>query len=138
MRFYVDTNIWRDFLEARADNLKPLGEFAFQFLKYAMTCKHTVLYSELVLEELKIEYKVQEIEKYCFESLKDMKLLEKVLISDRQVEEARKISRERNVPRGDALHAVLARDNNAVVVTRDNHFELLKGIVKSSKPEEII
>jgi hypothetical protein len=138
MRYYVDACIWRDFLEAREDNLKPLGEFAFQFLKYAMTCKHTVLYSELVLEELKIEYKVQEIEKYCFESLKDMRLLEKVLINDRQVEEARGISHALNVPRGDALHAVLARDNNAVVVTRDNHFELLQSIVKSSKPEEII
>ncbi|MFH0862371.1 MAG: hypothetical protein V1875_05000 [Candidatus Altiarchaeota archaeon] len=66
MRYYVDACIWRDFLEAREDNLKPLGEFAFQFLKYAMTCKHTVLYSELVLEELKIEYKVQEIEGILF------------------------------------------------------------------------
>jgi len=138
MRYYVDTCIWRDFLEAREDNLKPLGEFAFQFLKYAMTGRHTVLYSDLVLEELKIQYTVPEIEKYCFESLNDLKLLEIVSISGLQVEEAKRVSRERNVPRGDALHALLARDNSAVVVTRDNHFELLRDIANSRKPEEII
>lgn len=138
MRYYLDTNIWRDFLEAREDNLKPLGEFAFQFLRYAMTGKHTILCSDMVLEELKLAYSLKEIEKYCFESLKDLKLLETVSISGRQVEEAKRISRERSVPRGDALHALLARDNNAVIVTRDKHFELLKDIVKSNKPEEII
>jgi predicted nucleic acid-binding protein len=90
------------------------------------------------LEELTIQYTAPEVEKYCFESLKDLKLLEKVSISGQQVEEARKISRERGIPKGDALHAILGRDNNAVVVTRDNHFELLKDIVKSNKPEEII
>ena len=133
----MDTNIWRDFLEARVDNLRPLGEFAFQFLKRAIACKHTILYSDLVLEELKSDYTAQEIELYCFESLDEVKLLEKAPITSQQVEEAGRIARERHIPRGDALHCILSRDNNAVVVTRDNHFESLTDIVKSKRPEEV-
>jgi predicted nucleic acid-binding protein len=70
--------------------------------------------------------------------LKDVKLQERVDIGGRQVDEARRISRDRSVSRGDALHAVLARDNNAIIITRDKHFEVLYDIVKSLKPEEAI
>ena len=37
----------------------------------------------------------------------------------------------------DILHAVLARDNKAVLVTRDFHFETLQDIVEIKAPEEI-
>jgi len=42
------------------------------------------------------------------------------------------------VPFFDALHAVLARDNKAIMVTRDKHFDELLDITKYKKPEEII
>jgi len=136
-RYYVDTSIWRDHLESREDNLRPLGEFAFQFLKRIMERRNTVLYSELVVEELKLKYTKEEIEEYCFEFLRDMKLIQKVEISSKQVDEAKKIAQEREVPKGDVMHAILARDNNAVLISRDHHFDLLQDIVKSYKPEEI-
>ena len=43
-----------------------------------------------------------------------------------------------NIPFGDALHAVLARDNNAILVARDHHFEEIQHIIKAKKPEELI
>ncbi len=38
----------------------------------------------------------------------------------------------------DALHAVLSRDNGAVLITRDAHFELLSFMVEVKKPENLI
>ena len=52
-------------------------------------------------------------------------------------EEAKKIATERNIPVGDALHAIIARDNNLVLVTRDKHFENIEDISKHFKPEEL-
>ena len=52
--------------------------------------------------------------------------------------EAKKIAKERNLPSGDALHSIIARDNDLILVTRDNHFKELTDISKYYKPEEII
>ena len=32
-KFYLDTAIWRDYFEDRGDGTRPIGEFAFQFLR---------------------------------------------------------------------------------------------------------
>jgi len=42
------------------------------------------------------------------------------------------------VPAGDALHAIVARDNDLILVTRDRHFRKLEDISKHYKPEELI
>jgi predicted nucleic acid-binding protein len=136
-KYYIDTNIWRDFVESRVDYLRPLGEFAFQFLKRVIKNKDLVIYSEFILDELNQKYTLQEIEKYCFKLLRDAKLIEEVPFTDRQLNEALKVASERRVSKGDAIHAILARDNDAVVITRDQHFTLLQDIVKSLKPEEV-
>ena len=64
--------------------------------------------------------------------------MEKVDVSDKQREEAKKIAEEREVPKGDVIHAILARDNNAILISRDKHFQLLKDICEVMKPEDII
>ena len=71
--------------------------------------------------------------------LKDSgELLEKVEIKEHQVKEAAKLSKKHNIPFGDALHGILARDNNAIMATRDHHFEQLSDIVSVKKPEDLI
>ena len=65
-----------------------------------------------------------------------MKTLTSELIKQR--EEAKKIAKERDVPAGDALHAIVARDNDLILVTRDRHFRKLEDISKHYKPEELI
>ena len=42
------------------------------------------------------------------------------------------------IPKRDALHALIAKDNNAILVTYDKHFQKLSEIIKPKKPDEII
>jgi hypothetical protein len=65
-------------------------------------------------------------------------ILEKIISSEKQRHEARKISAERNVPKGDALHAIMAGDYSAILVSRDKHFRQLKDISDYHRPEELI
>jgi len=60
-RFYVDTAIRRDYFEDRKDSIRPLGEFAFQFLKCCGAEGCLVLYSEFVVYELRKDYSEEEI-----------------------------------------------------------------------------
>ena len=55
-----------------------------------------------------------------------------------QLEEARKLARQRNVPNKDVLHAILARDNDLQLVSRDHHFEKLKDVADVKLPEDFI
>ena len=135
-KFYVDTNIWLDFALDRKDNIRPLGEFAFQFFKKCMRNNWLILYSEVTIVELGKNIKPAEIYEKCFRMVAEEKLLLKVSLSKMQSAEAEEISKKHNVPFADALHAIIARDNEAVIVSRDLHFEKLSNIVKSFLPEE--
>ncbi len=66
------------------------------------------------------------------------KIIEKVFVTKEQRDEAKKIAEQRNLPPGDVLHAILARDNNFIMITRDKHFRELGDITKHYKPEDII
>jgi len=133
--FYLDTAIWRDYFEDRKDNLRPLGEFAFRFLKNCERNGCIVLYSEAVVQELETYFskgKVTEV----FSSFTEF--LREVPISDAQISKARKIvTRIEGTHLKDALHAILARDNGAVMVARDRHFDVLVDFVEVAKPEDI-
>lgn len=59
-------------------------------------------------------------------------------ISESQAKEAAILCKQRKVAFGDALHAILARDNNAIMVTRDKHFLGLADIAEVKKPEDLI
>ncbi len=134
-RFYLDTSIWRDYFEDRSDGLKPLGEFAFQFLKNCEKYGYRVLYSDLVVQELRSDYSKEKLAAVFFPF---KHFLEEVQISSEQVSEARRISSTvEGTHVKDVLHAILARDNEAVMITRDKHFDVLVQIVEVEKPEDI-
>ncbi len=134
-KFYLDTAIWRDYFEDRRDSIRPLGDFAFQFLKNCQKNNCKVLFSDLVVEELKSDYSDERIAG-LFSPFED--ILVKVFLSDEQISQARKISSSvKETHFKDVLHAVLARDNKAVMVTRDRHFDALADIVKIAMPEDI-
>src|SRR3989344_2372062 len=129
-KFYLDTAIWRDYFEDRKDGIRPLGEFAFQFLKNCEKKGCKVLYSELVVYELKRDYSDEKI-KMVFSSFQN--LLVKVNISHEQHLEAKELTKQKkDSHQSDILHAVLARDNKAVLVARDVHFECLRDLVEIS------
>ena len=135
--FYLDTAIWRDYFEDRKDNLRPLGEFAFQFLKACEKQGCEVLVSDIVILELEARLPKERV-KEIFSSFTS--IIRNVVASEVQVSEARKEWQKRNraLPFKDVLHAVIARDHCAVLVARDNHFfEFLSSIVEVKKPEDI-
>lgn len=136
-KYYLDPSIWRDYYENRSDRFRQLGEWALKLIKDIVENKELVIYSDIVIDELKIKYDNAGISD-IFEIVKKQNLLVKASISELQIKEAAKLCKERKVAFGDALHAVLARDNNAVMITRDKHFLELADVAVIRKPEELI
>ena len=136
-KFYLDTSIWIDYYENRSDRFRQIGEWALQFLKIVIKNNWIVIYSELITYELLKIFSQEEIIK-IFSILADRGLLKEVNINYIQRKEAAILSKEINVPFGDALHAVLARDNKAILITRDKHFLELLDIAYVKKPEDLI
>jgi len=97
-----------------------------------------IIVSNTVIEELEIVLLLQEINKFFYPF---KRIIARVNAKPEQISEARKewIKREKELSFNDALHAIIARDNRAMLVTRDRHFfEFLGDIVEIRKPEEII
>lgn len=131
--FYLDTSIWLDFYEKRGRN----GELALKLILKIINEDLKVGYSDLHIKEFKnLGYFQNEINSIF--SIVKPNNIKHVHIYREQKEEAKKIARQRNVPRKDALHAVLSRDNNLQLISRDEHFEKLKDISIAKKPEDFI
>lgn len=135
---YLDTNIYIDYLDGRVDNLRPLGEFAFQLLKRTFECEFSIVISSLILEELS--------NKGCDESLKaiinDLRNKNKLIWIEGDFldfHKAKQISRERNTPNNDTIHMILAKKAGAdYLITRNmKDFEKLQDIVNLAYPENL-
>ncbi|HIH16374.1 MAG TPA: PIN domain-containing protein [Candidatus Diapherotrites archaeon] len=135
-RFYLDTSIWWDYLGDRRDNIRPLGELAFSFIQACLARGHKILYSDLTVDELRQGYSMERIQQ-AFSAFEEA--LIRVEISDEQRAEARELAQTRTESHeSDLTHAIVARDNGAVLVARDHGFECLRDVVEVRKPEEII
>lgn len=116
MRYYVDTCVWRDHFEQRkGPNGRPLGKYATDFFARVVKEKNTIILSDHLFYELK---HTQEID-FLLHILDAASCLEKVTASEKQKAEAENISEQRKVGLGDCLHAVLARDAKAVLITQN-------------------
>ena len=136
MKYYLDTAIWMDLYEDRKGYKKePLGHFALKLFSLIRTNKHKMVISDLLIHELELNYSLDKI-RGMVKPFED--LIEKLVVTTEQRDEAEKIARERNVPRADATHAILARDNKLILITRDKHFKQLEDVSKHYKPEDII
>ncbi|MBU2638148.1 MAG: PIN domain-containing protein [Nanoarchaeota archaeon] len=136
-KYFVDTLIYRDYYENRSDNLRPLGEWALEFFRSVAKQKGVILYCDLVIEEMAIEYN-SDIIVLILETIASIAPLIKIEATAQEESEAKKLKKERKLPFADALYAVIARDNDAILVSRDNHFSLLLDIAVIRKPEELI
>lgn len=136
MNYYVDSCIWRDYLENRSDGLKPLGEFAYLFFKKCSKENHKIYFSKLVFNELSKYINEIEINK-LIDNFSNIIIF--VNYSNEQILKAKNLIKEyNNLHFADALHIVIAKENNCVVITRDNHFFNLGKLIKVFEPEEII
>lgn len=136
-RYYLDTCIWLDYFRNRRDRLKPLGEWAFMCIKMIKEEGGLILYSKVTVVELISNISLNHVEE-VFRIANEEGFLTEVAIICKQKKEAGVLEKSRGIPFGDALHAVLARDNNAIMITRDIHFEKLMDICKVMSPEELI
>ncbi|MCX6799466.1 MAG: PIN domain-containing protein [Candidatus Diapherotrites archaeon] len=136
MRCYVDTSVWRDYFEERGDRIKPLGEFGFQFLKKCRQNKDTIIVSDIIISELEGGLPKESVQ-IIISEFSD--LIIRVNHTEKQFREAAKMAREprHNIPLADALHAIIARDEGAVLVTRDGHFREI-GFIEVCAPEELL
>ena len=133
--FYFDTSIWLDFFEDRNEPNMQKGEWIHKLMKDIIINNCKILYSDNNLIELyALGYSRYEINDL-------LKPIKQVLIfvgtNEKQIGKAKDLSMKRSIPKRDALHAVIARDNNAVLITFDKHFQNLLDIVKPMKPQDI-
>jgi predicted nucleic acid-binding protein len=136
MRFYVDTSIWMDIYgDRKGFNDEPLGDFALKLFILIKSRKDKLIISDLLINELEMNYSIEQING-MIKPFQD--LIEKVIVTKEQRNEAIKVAEERYLPLGDVLHAILARDYESILVTRDKHFNDLEDISPYYKPEELI
>jgi len=134
MRYLVDTSIWIDLYEDRRGYAnEPLGEYALKFFFNIISKKEIIIVTDLLLTELESKYSLDQING-MFAPFQT----ERISSTERERDEAKRIATEMNIPPGDALHAIMARDNTLTLITRDKHFRQLEGISKHYKPENII
>lgn len=135
-KYYIDTSIWMDLYEDRKgyDN-EPLGDYALKLFSLIKAKNKILVITDLLIRELEMNYSLAEING-MINPFKE--IIEKIIATKEQREEAYKIAKERNVPPGDVLHAIIARDNKLILITRDKDFRKLNDISKHHKPEELI
>jgi len=131
--YYFDTSIWIDFYEKRGRN----GEAALQLILKVIEEDSKIAYSDLHIREFKRLGYTQEGINLIFNIVKPHNI-KHVHIWRTQIDEAKNIARQRNLPKKDALHAILARDNELQLMARDYHFEKLRDITIANKPEDFI
>ena len=135
-RYYIDTCIWIDYFENRKDRFRPLGEWAILLINKIIANEDIILYSNLTLEELSTVHRHFKAE-MLFEIV-PAELLIKIIVSGPELQEAIKRARLLHTPLKDTIHAIVARDNKAILVTRDKHFLLIEIDVEIKRPEELI
>ena len=134
-KYLIDTSIWVDLYEDRKGfKNEPLGDYALNLLVIIKAKGSKIVVTDILIRELEANYSIEEING-MFKPFENQ--TEKIISTKEQREEAKKIALEKDIPPGDALHAIIARDNNLIIITRDRHFKQIEYISPHYKPEEI-
>ncbi|MFA6269303.1 MAG: hypothetical protein WCW13_03215 [archaeon] len=135
-KFYVDTCIWRDLLENRKSGFLALGDLAFGFLSKCRDNGCAIIVSSFVIEELNYFFPASTITDLFESFLKQIVFVEP---SEEAINEASILSKKTyDTHLSDILHAVVAKEQSCVMITRDKHFHVLTNIVKVCLPEEVL
>ncbi len=118
--YNLDTSILLDAYEKRGEN----GEEALKLILKLIEENVTIILSDLHIKELKdLNYNLDEINS-IFRIFR-LGNIKRVHITRNQEKESKKLASQKDIPKGDVLHAVISRDNDAIMVSRDKHFEKL-------------
>lgn len=135
MKYYIDTCIWFDYFENRQDNFRPLGEWAIQLINKIIDEEGIFIFTDILIKELKTYYVEEKIKSFL--DIIPSQLIKFVKVKNYDLEEAKNIKLKYKIPLGDALHIVLSRHLNAVLISRDSHFFIIDE-VECYKPEDLI
>jgi predicted nucleic acid-binding protein len=97
----------------------------------------TIFFSKVTATEMLNEIEPDKIDNILTITSALMRL-KRVDFTKEDSDEADELSRQRNVPFTDALNAIIARNNNAIMVSQDKHYQKLKDIVETKRPEDLI
>ena len=132
---YVDTNIWIDYWIDRKSGLIPFGDFATQMFNRVLDCEFTIITSEYIISELKNNFKFELAPRLgVFKSANKLKV---VPSQEGVFSLAKSLSEQRSLPFYDAIHVCMAKQEDAILITRDKHFQLVNDLVSVSLPEEL-
>lgn len=135
-KFYFDTSIWLDFLENRDEPNFPKGMWAKKLIKKIIKEGNRILFSDNnFLELINNGYLEFEIEEFL-STLKP--IIIPIEATEKEIGKAKDLAQKRDVPKRDALHALIARDNNSTLITLDNHFRKLTDITFPHSPKKFI
>ncbi len=135
-RYYLDTSIWLDFFEKRNEPNLPKGTWAIKLIEKILKENSKILYSDLTMIELgSTGYSIYELEDMLLPFKAQLIFVEASKI---EIGKGRDLSQKREIPKGDTIHALIARNNHAILVTLDEHFQKLADITKPHKPQELI
>ena len=113
------------------------GDMAKKLMKKIILENDFIIYSDIIIFELKrLGFSENEVKQIL--SIPKKGFTKIVYSTKQQIEEATKLSKKRYLPVRDAMHAILSRDNEAQLISRDWDFDKLKDITKAKIPEDII
>ena len=96
-----------------------------------------IYYSDLVYEELLEDYDSETISS-LFQVIKEDGLLSEIRIGRTELFKAKNLQKKFGIHFSDALHAVLTKEKDVILVTRDKHFLRVSRFIRVKKPEELI
>ena len=134
--FYFDTSIWLDFIENRNEPNIPKSNWAKELVDKIIDNEDFIVFSDMNMIELRgAGYSEFEIEAILVNTKIKTIMVES---SERQIRVSKDLAHKRNIPKGDALHSLIARDNRAILVTLDHDFQKLLDIIRPFRTNELI
>lgn len=136
VNYYFDTSIWLDFFENRDEPNFSKGEWAHKLIINIINNDDKIVYSDNVITELRVlGFSIYEINE-MFKPLRHILIYARS--TEKQFGKAKDLALKRNIPKRDALHALIARDNKSIMITWDKDFQKLKDIVDSKNSKDLI
>ena len=141
-KLYLDSNI---FLNVWFEEMVKFGEIFYsskKLLEEIVNCKYLLVISELTIKELSKKTDLP-IDIMYDEYLRIYKMIDKltiVKVTKKIADDAIYLSSSYGLHKVDALHAIMAKSNGCLLITRDAElrFAAVKYGIPTYRPEEII
>ncbi|MBS3123830.1 PIN domain-containing protein [Candidatus Woesearchaeota archaeon] len=133
-KYLLDTQIWIDHYLKR----EPFAETALKLILKTIKEDSIIIFSNFNEKEMKdVGLSSDEINSLL--SIIKPDHIKRVSVTKSQFEEAKRLARQRDIPLGDTIHALLARDHEAQLVSRDEKdFRKLKDVAIMAEPKDLV